>query len=45
MFKRQQHGEKVFQTFGPDAQSAPILFILRILAILLQTTKKRAQGN
>ena len=28
---------KVFQTFGPSAQAAPILQILTLLAILLQT--------
>ena len=31
---------KVFQTFSPRAQAAPILHILHILHILLQTTKK-----
>ena len=31
---------KGFQTFAPHAQAAPILHILFILAILLQTTKK-----
>ena len=30
---------KVFQTFGPYAQAAPILQILPILAILLQTAE------
>ena len=31
---------KVFQTFGPYARAAPILSILQILAILLQTAER-----
>ena len=36
---------KVFQTFGQDAQAAPILAILLILEILLQTRRRHGEGQ